>query len=379
MEDLVFLIFCLLSIIHIHLQCKDKFFNDYMDIKYTNPLRGIFVWIIFFHHYRVLNKKNNFLHEKITSELSQKLASIFFFYSGYGIFESLKKKEKKYIKTLPKKIIILYIKTQIIIFIYLMVDLYLKEKVTLKKYLFSLIFKESVKNSKWFPFTIICFYFYSFISFIFITDKKFYLLGIIFVTILCSIHFYVVYNYFYPKEIYNVNNTFCFAFGFYYSLLRKFTDKFIMKNDYIYFGLLFILTILFYNFYLYGVNSLLTLASFPIFALIIILTSMKVRFNNGFLLFFNDHSYSFYQFQHLVIRFCEKKKYFENNEFIGLFIIFMAIMVFSVYFDRYSLFIDYLFKYKLKDSDYNNNLSEEISVDNIDSSRPNFSKENLIN
>ena len=50
MEDLVFLIFCFLSIIHIDVQDKDKFFNDYMDIKYTNPLRGIFVWIIGFYH-----------------------------------------------------------------------------------------------------------------------------------------------------------------------------------------------------------------------------------------------------------------------------------------------------------------------------------------
>ena len=379
MEDLVFLIFCFLSIIHIDVQDKDKFFNDYMDIKYTNPLRGIFVWIIGFYHYKVLYRKNKYIHEIITSALAQNLTSIFFFYSGYGIFESLKKNGKKYIKTLPKKIIILYIKTQIIIFIYFIVDLYLREKVPLKTYLLSLIFLENIQNSKGFPFTILCFYFYSFISFIFIKNKKFYLLGIISVTILCSIHFYLVYNFLFPKEIYNVNNTFCFVLGFYYSLLRKFIDKFILKNDAIYYLVLFILMILYYKFYLYGLDSLLTVFLFPIFTLIIILASMKVRFNNGFLLFFNSHSYSFYQFQNLVIRFFEKNKYFKHNEFIGLFFIYMIIILLSIYFDKYSLLIDNLFKYKHNISDNKISSSYETLVNKLDLSESNYKLDNFKN
>ena len=106
---------------------------------------------------------------------------------------------------------------------------------------------------------------------------------------------------------------------------------------------------------------------------------MKVRFNNGFLLFFNSHSYSFDQFQNLVIRFFEKNKYFKHNEFIGLFFIYMIIILLSIYFDKYSLLIDNLFKYKHNISDNKISSSYETLVNKLDLSESNYKLDNFKN
>lgn len=85
-----------------------------------------------------------------------------------------------------------------------------------------------------------------------------------------------------------------------------------MKNDIIYFGFLSITILLYYHFYklkslIY--NSILNV----LFAFLIILLSMKVKFNNNFLKFLNLHSFSIYLLQKLVMIPVYKKKTFLNR------------------------------------------------------------------
>ena len=79
-----------------------------------------------------------------------------------------------------------------------------------------------------------------------------------------------------------------------------------MKNDIIYFGFLSITILLYYHFYN---NSILN----ALFAFLIILLSMKVKFNNHFLKFLNLHSFSIYLLQKLVMIPVYKKKTFLNR------------------------------------------------------------------
>ena len=146
MEDIVFLILCLLSIININIKGFNQFFLDYMDIKNTNQIKGIFVWMILIFHYSSYYKNNIYKYRLILNYFGSKAVSLFFFYSSFGIGESIKNKGKDYIKTLPKKIIILFIKSQLIILIYLIINIILKIKITLKKYLLSIIFKSAIGN-----------------------------------------------------------------------------------------------------------------------------------------------------------------------------------------------------------------------------------------
>ena len=51
MENVPFLVLCLLSINNISLKGNNDFFKDYIDLKNTFSVKGIFVWMIIFFHY----------------------------------------------------------------------------------------------------------------------------------------------------------------------------------------------------------------------------------------------------------------------------------------------------------------------------------------
>jgi hypothetical protein len=184
MEDIFFAILIILSINDMNVNGLNKFNQDYMDLKYTSSLRGIFVWLIILSHHNSYYKNFHYLYSKIINCLNQKIVSLFLFYSGYGIYESLKVKGIKYVKNLPKKALILYIKFLIIIFLFFLSNSILKLKYNMIRYFLSMIFISDVGNSNWFAFTIIIFYIYSYISFIYIKNISRHFLGIIYINII---------------------------------------------------------------------------------------------------------------------------------------------------------------------------------------------------
>lgn len=48
MEDIAFFIFFLLAINNMGLKGYNNFYKDYLDLKHTSSVRGIFVMLIFF-------------------------------------------------------------------------------------------------------------------------------------------------------------------------------------------------------------------------------------------------------------------------------------------------------------------------------------------
>ena len=346
-----------------------------MELEHTSNIKGIFVWIIIFSHHRLYyykkNNNNKFIYIKFIRYFGQKMVSLFFFYSGYGILESLKKKGINYIKTLPKKGAILFIKYQLTIIIYLINNLICRKKLSIKKYLLSMIFKKSIGNSNWFAFTIICLYFFSFLSFIYIKSEKYFLVGVIINNIICLFHSYLVYNFFYPRKIYPIDNILTFAFGLYYSIFQNYLNKIFIKNDIHYFGSLSIFVLAYYYFIYKPINIFFASIINLLFCLIIIMISMKVKFQNEFLKLLNNHSFSIYLLQRVVMNVIYRYKFFETSLFIRFIFIFISILFLASIFDKYSILINKLFDkkknkkiqefpklilYKFKDLDEKNKL-----------------------
>ena len=110
-----------------------------------------------------------------------------------------------------------------------------------------------------------------------------------------------------------LETTLCFNIGLYFSITKNRIDKIIMKNDIIYFRFLSI-TILLLYYHFYKLKSLIYNSILNVlFAFLIILLSMKVKFNNNFLKFLNLHSFSIYLLQKLVMIPVYKKKTFLNR------------------------------------------------------------------
>lgn len=174
----------------------------------------------------------------------------------------------------------MFLKSQIIILFFLAANIFIrKRKITLRQYLLSIIFKSSLQNSNWFAFTIIIFYIYAYLSFY--ISKKIHF-GLIILNIICFIHVYFVYNYYYPRIMHTVETTLSFVSGFYYSMIHKKIETILMKNDIRYLVAVSAIICIYYNF-----NNTRTIIKRSFwnlsFALLVILISMKIRIKNEFL------------------------------------------------------------------------------------------------
>ena len=351
MVNLIYLILSLLSLIRINIKGLNCFFYDYMDLDNTNSLKGIFVWMIFFRHcceYYNKDLKVNKISIKIDRAFGQNIVSLFLFYSGYGINESINKKGKNYIKTLPIKSAIIFIKYQISLLIYLFNNIIIGVKISFKRYIKAVIFKKGIGNSIWFSFTIIMLYIYSFLSFNFIKEKKHYIFGIFIVSIINFIHAIFVFKFYHKGEIIWVDTIICFVFGFYYSFFKSYINKIIMKNDTTYFLILIIHIIFYSKYFILGHKNICIISiKNGLFAFIIILMSMKMQFKNEFLNLLSTYSYGIYLLQRVVMLHVYKKGYLKNNEFLKFFIQFIIVIILAMVFDKYTIFIDKLLKHKI--------------------------------
>ena len=350
MFELIYFTLCILSFNKLAIKGFNSFFTDYMNINNVNQIKGVCVWMIFFRHsteYFPKKLKLGKISILIDKSLGQNIVSPFLLYSGYGINESFLKKGNQYIKSLPKKSGILFIKTQIILLFFLFNNIYLGKNISIKRYLLAMIFKKGIGNSYWFAFTIINLYIYSFLSFILIKNKKFDIIGIILITIFCFFHILFVYKFYHKNQLISVDTIICFVLGFYYSFLKPHLDKVIIKNDYNYYGILIFLTIFYYKFLNSKNHNIFNISLKNFFyVLIIVFISMKIKFESNFLTLLNSHSYSIYLLQRLVMIHIHKKRFFEKHEFISFYIQFLIVIFISIIFDKYTYFINDLFKKK---------------------------------
>lgn len=142
-----------------------------------------------------------------------------------------------------------------------------------------------------------------------------------------------------------------------------------MKNDISYFGILSLFIISYTYFYNYKIKYLWTISIInAYFSLVIVLISMKIRFNNEFLNLLNSHSYSIYLLQRAIMKFICYKKYFDSNNFIRFFIEFILILFSSCMFDK----IDLIFTNNIENKYtkfYKFNEEKKLKLSNINSKK----------
>ena len=298
------------SLIGIKFFVKDSN-KDYLSKENTNCIKGIFILIVFYSHlctYIPYQHSKDFLMYDLRSFLGQLMVTMFLFYSGYGIYESIKKKKSNYINNIPiKRILITLLNFDIAVLTFAVVNQLIGNGKTLEEILLALTGWGGIGNSNWYIFAILFLYLSTYISFkIFDKNDKNAItcnwILTIFIMAIIAIYRGEGYEYCY-------NTLLCYPFGLTYSFYKEKINKIVFNNKkYI---LLFIT--IFSIFFLFkkveNINTIFYSISSLLFVLCVILLSIKVKLNSPVLKWCGENLFWLYILQRLPMQVMSKLGY----------------------------------------------------------------------
>ena len=322
-------------------QLSKNFHKDYISQTEILPIKGFFVLLVFFRH-----SKNYFyfgssildiLFNYADNIMGQLIVAMFFFYSGYGIYESVKEKGHAYILRFPKnRLLKTWVHFAICILIYYIYSIIIGIHYPLKRVLLSFIGWDSIGNSNWFMFVTFSLYIFTFIGLFFFKDcqKK---TGLILVTgfSICLL----VALYFTQSEWW-WDTVLCYPLGMWYSKFHtQFEERFLPLKKYL---IILVSTFIVFivTYYIHHKGILLTyILSSMAFSVIVVLLTMKIKIRNKGLAFLGKHVFSIYILQRLVLSIISG---LICNRYIAFAISLFFTIVVSVLFDYAFAYIDKL-------------------------------------
>lgn len=312
MMFIFFGLFVLLCLYKVQLKPKngEKYMTDYMSVEKTMSIKGIFILIVFFSHfnsYVTFDSPVEHYYVKIFKYIGQAMVTLFLFYSGYGVMESIKKKGMGYVHKIPvTRILGTYFRFDIAVLIFIIVQTILGKTFPVQQYFLSLTGWDAVGNSNWYIFAVVAAYFITFVSFEFshlVTKKAsvqtFNYLAAAFVTLGCLSYIFIL-AFFKLKDGYWFDTIIIYACGVWYSLLKDKLEKIINKNIAVY----IVCFIGFAAATLYflrnsGDSFVHTELYMVFFTAFVVIMSMRVSFHNRILMWCGKNLFGLYIMQRI--------------------------------------------------------------------------------
>lgn len=274
--------------------------ENVLSYDQTNALKGIGIMTVFFNHlYNDYLTPHGVLHHPYWDEpfvyfeslVTVLFVGVFLFFSGYGVFESVKKKGIDYVNKMPvKRVVTTLFNFDIAVFVFLVFSLLLKICYSPTHIILSFIGWESIGNSNWYIFAILCCYLTSYVSLKICSSR---ITAIILTFFLITIYYALMVVYKYPWWH---NTIFCYPFGMLYSQYQEKINSFFYKN---YLMSSIIALVVFVVFFRFSSNAVFCNIGVIAFSFSCILLSMKVQFNGKALIWFGTHLFTLYIYQRL--------------------------------------------------------------------------------
>ncbi len=275
--------------------------KDYLSKENTTCVKGIFTLIVFYSHYCSYTKvqmSKDFIMLYLRNFLGQLMVTMFLFYSGYGIYESIKKKKKKYIDSIPKnRILKTLVHFDIVVLMFALANIPIGNKKSIVDILLALTGWGGIGNSNWYIFAILCLYLSTYFAFkIFDKDDKKaialnWVLALLIVMII-GVHRGKALAYCY-------NTILCYPLGLTYSYYKEEINK-ILFNNKKYLIVLFVVLISFLSIKkIANTNALIYNITSIFFVLLVVLATIKVNLSSPILKWFGDNLFCIYILQRL--------------------------------------------------------------------------------
>ena len=313
-----------------------------LSISTTQSIKGFFVITVFFSHfcsYVTLDKWYDTPMQAYCHWLGQLMVVPFFFYSGYGIFESVQKKGLPYIKSFPtKRILKTLFHFDLAVFLFVIYDVFFApERLSAIKVFLSLFAWESIGNSNWFIFAIICAYLFCYLGLLLFKKNRF--KAMLLTTILCLLYIAVISK---IKDTYWVDSILAFPLGCAVSLWKK---EILSKLDWkrwIFYSIISVLFLisakkcLFPNYFLCSQIALVALSA------LILLLPMRISFNSPMLSYCGTYVFDIYILQRLPMNFGKYLHWNEQNVYIYFAFCLLSTLLIAILFHKLTNKLDSL-------------------------------------
>lgn len=327
---LLILVFIILN--GAHFATDNSIHDSYLSKDQTTIINGIFVILVILSHakqYMTLSSPYDDAYIFLSNFLNQAIVVTFLFYSGYGIMEGIKRKGDSYVKTIPTKILKLFIQFDLVILLFLITNWTIGKHPSLNNILLALTSWGSIGNSNWYITAILLLYFFTFLSFRFINNHCISLFILSLLT-MGTVYFFMIID----RPAYTYNTMICYVFGVLYSLFSKKINTY-LKNHLIFLTVLLttlIVTIyarpfIYQNIKFYSIWMI----GFMIF---ILLFSMKIKLTNPLLHFFGSHVFSIYILQRIPMIVLTHLGY-NTHRFSFLSLSIVITIILAIIFDKY--------------------------------------------
>ena len=306
-------------------------YASYIDKRQTANINGIFVILVFLSHfsqYVELGGKWDIVFIVCKHMLGQLVVTTFLFYSGYGVMYSIMNKKDYINRMLSERILKTLVLFDGAIIVYILINLFLKNDMTMKQIMLAFIGWESVGNSTWYIFAILIMYLITYLTFKILRNASTFTKLLITSLFIC-VYILVIREW---KESQYYNTVMCYAMGLWYAYYKEkidmlVSDKKIYRLLFVLSGIGFAITIIFRE-----ANLAINQAYYLMFVLWIVLISMKVEINSLILGWCGRNVFGIYIFQRLPMLVLIKNNWMASNVYVYLIIcIVVTVILVKVY------------------------------------------------
>lgn len=315
------------------------FWEDYCKPARTNALKGIFVMIVFLSHFRgyITLGEQDALAVSVVSFLGQLMVTPFLFFSGFGVMESIRKKGEAYVKGIPvQRALKTWVHFMLSVVLFWLLNWLLHIPMSVQDMALSLVGWVSVGNSTWYIFTMFFLYLITAASFLIFCKNEY--AGLLCATGLTFVYILVMTP---LQGRWWYNTSLCYVFGMWYSALRPWVEKIVMRSGFTYCGALLAAFFGFRQLMRFQMHSSWIYQLYAVFFVILLVgISMKLRLDNPFLQFLGKHTFSIYILQRLPMRFFQERGLFADDHVTMFIFCFLLSCMLAIGFDHFLAWFD---------------------------------------
>lgn len=321
---------------------------DYLSIGNTQAIKGLFIILVFFSHFNTYVSFDNafdLVYKNVVGVFGQTMVTLFLFYSGYGVMESINRKGINYIKQFPvNRILLTLFKFACAVFIFFLIGTFIVGKrYAPSKVLLSLIAWDDLGNSNWYVFVILVLYLVTYVSYRFLLQINRTIPLIVNFT-LVSLLIYLNLRY-YVRPYFWIDSAYCYVAGMIYSQYRKTFESIINKNNLIYGCFTIFAFLAFVLLKLFTIHILWQIIWNLVFVGFVVLVTMRITLKNKVLIWCGNNLFELYILQRIPMIVFEKAGLDEFNVYLYFI---LCVITTLVIVRPFKYFTDALWKMFLK-------------------------------